>query len=88
MTTDLSAITLPHPGPCTPTAWPNFLMMGNDDDSYCASLLRHHNTNRHPGWLGHERRTDALGRTWTRIVFYTQSDTGLGDLIEVPEHSS
>ena len=48
-------------------------------------LARHHNTNLHPGWLGHERRIDALGRTWTRTVFYTQSDTGLGDLIEVPE---
>ena len=85
MNTALSAITLPHPGPCTPTAWPNFLMMGNDDDSYCTSLLRHHNTNLHPGWLGHERRIDALGRTWTRTVFYTQSDAGLGDLIEVSE---
>ena len=88
MNTALSAITLPHPGPCTPTAWPNFLMMGNDDYSYFASLMRHHNTNLHPGWLGHERRIDALGRTWTRIVFYTQSDTGLGDLIEVPEHNN
>ena len=88
MNTALITIVLPHPGPCTTTAWPNFLMMGNDDDSYFASLMRHHNTNLHPGWLGHERRIDALGRTWTRIVFYTQSDTGLGDLIEVPEHNS
>ena len=34
------------------------------------------------------RGIDALGRTWTRTVFYTQSDTGLGDLIEVPEHNN
>ena len=88
MNTALITIVLPHPGPCTTTAWPNFLMMGNNDDSYFASLMRHHNTNLHPGWLGHERRIDALGRTWTRIVFYTQSDTELGDLIEVPEHNS
>ena len=88
MNTALITIVLPHPGPCTTTAWPNFLMMGNDDDSYFASLMRHHNTNLHPGWLGHERRIDALGRTWTRTVFYTQSDPGLGDLIEVPEHNN
>ena len=88
MNTTLSAITLPHQGPCTTTAWPNLLMLGNDDGSCCTSLLRHHSTNRHPGWLGHERRIDARGRTWTRSVFYTQSDTGLGDLIEVPEYNN
>jgi hypothetical protein len=27
-------------------------MMGNSDDSYTATLMRHHTTNRHPGWLG------------------------------------
>ena len=87
MTTDLSAITLPHPGPCTPTQWTNFLSMRNNDNSYSATLMRHHKAGTHPSWMGHEWRTDALGRTWTRIVFYTQSDTGLGDLIEVPEHN-
>lgn len=85
MTTDLSAITLPHPGPCTPTHWPNLLTMSNCDESYCASLMRHTKFNTHPGWIGHERRTDALGRVWTRFILYTQSDTGLGDLIEVQE---
>ena len=75
MNTALSAITLPHPGPCTPTAWPNFLMMGNDDYSYCTSLLRHH-TNRHPGWLGHERRIDST-RWGARgpELFFTPSPT-------------
>lgn len=36
-------------------------------------------------WAGLETRKDTTGASWQRCVYYVTSDTGLGDLVEVPK---